>query len=490
MGVLSKVLADLRTRVGSIDRERPVVGILAFEAAAAMARLISLYRSLDDDEVRRLRTDMRSQGVTYLTSKDQAFLLRLACAELVDELDRAAAAVARFGHKCSDPLLRGFDRLYADLKAGGICLFLRDGRAADQERFGLGANVKSVEKWIKRMERYVAATSRLYAEMQSLNELEASERRIQQQWRRHSGPIPVQKPGVTPATHPVQLDLRSQRQKVRRLKDESLWSKTYDKAVDLMFRAVITVFARICVVFGPCVLGFPVGRDRNHRVLMLQSNLDYPGKYSSGPLERLAAKGVTSLRNSAPIFMNKGALDKPCESLGKVLEAAPNTVGGSGLALRYASVIVLAEKLLTIKSIEGHGAQEEEEEAKEEAAAVAREEMYQMMPLGMRGTVRAKLGECWRREGGTTDASLAEGWKEAISAILAWLGPVAHDTLQWQEERNMERQQRFHTRPRVLIPQTLHFSDREKTETAIVEVLVGLSCMCWYEERGPESLRF
>ncbi|URE03505.1 factor IIa large [Musa troglodytarum] len=488
MGV-PKVLADLRTRVSGIDRERPVVGILAFEAAAAMSRLVSLYRSLDDDEVRRLRTDMRSQGVAYLTSKDQAFLLRLACAELVDELDRASAAVARLGHKCSDPLLRGFDRLYANLKAGGICLFLRDGRAADQERFGLGATVKSVEKRIKRMERYVAATSRLYAEMQSLNELEASERRIQQQWRRHSGPIPVQKPGVTPATHPIQLDLRSKRHKVRRLKDESLWNKTYDKAVDLMFRAVITVFARICVVFGPCVLGFPLGCDRNHRVLMLQGNLDYPGKHSSGPLERPAAKGVSFLRNSAPIFMAKGALDKPFESLGKVLEASPNTVGGSGLALRYANVIVLAEKLLTIKSIEGHGAQEEEE-AKEEAAAVAREELYQMIPSGMRGTVRAKLRECWRREGGKTDASLAEGWKEAIGAILAWLGPVAHDTLRWQEERNMERQQRFHTRPRALIPQTLHFSDREKTEAAIVEVLVGLSCMCWYEERGPESLSF
>ncbi|KAJ8505771.1 hypothetical protein OPV22_006657 [Ensete ventricosum] len=403
MGV-PKVLADLRTRVGSIDRERPVVGILAFEAAATMSRLVSLYRSLDDDEVRRLRTDMRSQGVTYLTSKDQAFLLRLACAELVDELDRAAAAVARLGHKCSDPLLRGLDRLYADLKAGGICLFLRDGRAADQERFGVGATVKSVEKRIKRMERYVAATSRLYAEMQSLNELEASERRMQQQWRRHSGPIPVQKPGVTPAPPP-----RSARSPVA----------------------------------AP-----QVGRDRNHRVLMLQSNPDSPGKYSSGPLERLAAKGVTFLRNSAPILMAKGALDKPFESLGKVLEAAPNTVGGSGLALRYANVIVLAEKLLAIKSIEGHGAPEEEE-AKEEAAAVAREELYQMMPSGMRGDCEGQ----------------AEG-----------------------EERNMERQQRFHARPRALIPQTLHFSDREKTEAAIVEVLVGLSCMCWYEERGPEPL--
>ncbi|THU52828.1 hypothetical protein C4D60_Mb10t08040 [Musa balbisiana] len=478
---LPRVLADLRTRMGSIDPERPVVGILAFEAAAAMSRLVSLYRSLAEDEVRRLRTDMRSQGVAYLTSRDQPFLLRLACAELVAELDKAASVVSRLGAKCCDALLSGFDRFYADLKAGGVYSAPSGGRVADLERLGLGSTAKGVEKRVKRLERYVATTSRLHAEMEALNDLEASERRMEQQWRRHSGPIPTQKPGVPSA---VQLDLRSQRHKVRRLKEESLWNKTFDKVVKLMVRAVITVFARICTVFGPCVLGLPPLPNRNRRTLLLRGgNPHNPSKHSSGPLDRPLAKAVPILRNSAPIFVAKGSLKKPFESLSSLLEAGPTTVGGSGLALRYANVIVLAEKQLAMRSVDSHEAEDEEEEA-------TRAELYQMMPSAMQGAVRAKLRECWRREGGMVDGSLAEGWKEAVRRILTWLGPVGHDTLRWQEERQMERQQRFDPRPRTLLMQTLHFSDREKTEAAIVEVLVGLSCMCWYEERRRHSVRF
>ncbi|RRT42562.1 hypothetical protein B296_00056356 [Ensete ventricosum] len=482
MGV-PRVLADLRIRMGSIDPERPVVGILAFEAAAAMSRLVSLHRSLAEDEVRRLRTDMRSQGVAYLTSRDQPFLLRLACAELVAELDKAASVVSRLGAKCCDALLSGFDRFYADLKAGGVYSAPSGGRVADLERLGLGSTAKGVEKRVKRMERYVAATSRLYAEMEALNELEASERRMEQQWRRHSGPIPTQKPGVRPAPSAVQLDLCSQRHKVRRLKEESLWNKTFDKVVKLMVRAVITVFARICAVFGPCVLGLPPLPNRNRRTLLLRGgNPHNPSKHSSGPLDRPLAKAGPILRNSAPIFVAKGSIKKPFESLSSLLEAGPTTVGGSGLALRYANVIVLAEKLLAMRSVGSHEVEDEEEED-------TRAELYQMMPSAMQGAVRAKLRECWRREGGTVDGSLAEGWKEAVRRILTWLGPVGHDTLRWQKERHMERQQRFDARPREMLMQTLHFSDREKTEAAIVEVLVGLSCMGWYEERRRHSLR-
>ncbi|CAL9138551.1 unnamed protein product [Musa acuminata var. zebrina] len=480
MGV-PKVIADLRYRAGSADMDRPGVGILAFEAAAAMSLLVSLHLSLAEDEVRRLCADMRSKGVAYLTSKDEPFLLRLAYAELVAELDKAAATVSRLGAKCRDPLLRGFDRLYADLKAGGICSFLRDCRVADLERLGLGSTAKGVEKRIKRMERYVVATSRLYAEMEVLNELEATERRMEQ-WRRHSGPIPVPKPGVPPAFESVHLELRSRRHKVRRLKEESLWNRTYDEAVELMVRAVITVFTRISAVFGPYVLGMLPGQDRGHRVLIHRSNPDYPGKHSSGPLETPTLKDVLFLRSSAPISMVKESLDKPSENLSKLLKADPTTLGGSGLALLYGNMIVLAEKLLKTRSVEGHG-QGDDEEAVEAAARV---ELYQMMPSGMRTAVRAKLRECWKKEGGMVDGSLAEGWREAAERILAWLGPVARDTLRWQEERNVERQQRFHALPRALMLQTLHFSDRVKTEAAIVEVIVGLSCMCWYQEQRRE----
>ena len=104
--------------------------------------------------------------------------------------------------------------------------------------------------------------------------------------------------------------------------------------------------------------------------------------------------------------------------------------------------------------------------------------------------MRAKLRECWRKDRGVVDEWLAKGWKEVVGRILEWLGPVAQDIASWQEEQNMDRQQRLEAKPRVLLPQTLHFSDKEKVEAAIVEVLVGLSCICWYEERRFDSLTF
>ncbi|KAG6532939.1 uncharacterized protein LOC122041101 [Zingiber officinale] len=478
MGV-TKLLADLRARCP----QRPAVGILAFEAAAAMSRLVSLHRSLAEEEVRRLRAGMRAPGVAYLTSKDQVFLLRVAGAELVGDLDAAAAAVSRLAPRCRDPLLRCFDRLYADLKAGGVYSFLINARAAaDLDRLGLGSTAKRAERRVRKMERYVAATSRLYAEMEVLNELEAAEKRAQQQeqqkWRRHSGPIPVQKPPSAP--DPVRFQLRSQEHRVRRLKEESLWNKSFDKAVELMVRTVVTVFSRICAVFGVYVLGLPGGDLTNSG----KFQPSFLGKHSSGPLERrVVPQHVPFLRNSAPIMrtpMEIGAQETPFDRLKKFLIESPTTVGGSGLALRYANVILAAEKLFQERN------RVEEAAVEEEPLAAAREELYEMLPSGMRAAVRAKLRECWRREGvrlSEVDESLAKGWREPVSAILAWLVPVARETVRWQEERNMDREQRFCTRPRALLLQTLHYADVNKAEAAVVEVLVGLSCMSWYDDR-------
>uniref|UniRef100_A0ACD5XJA4 Uncharacterized protein n=1 Tax=Avena sativa TaxID=4498 RepID=A0ACD5XJA4_AVESA len=114
-------LAGLRSRLGGSASEDGL-GILAFEAAAAMSRLVSLHRSLSDEELRRLRADvLRAEGVARLTSTDQSLLLRLACAELLADLDRAADAAARLGARCCGsvaPFLRDFDRAYADAKRG------------------------------------------------------------------------------------------------------------------------------------------------------------------------------------------------------------------------------------------------------------------------------------------------------------------------------------------------------------------------------------
>ncbi|XP_008803111.1 protein PSK SIMULATOR 1-like [Phoenix dactylifera] len=471
--------ADLRALVGTgagYDRGlRPddapgVVGILAFEAAATMARLVSLHRALCEPEVLHLRSNtMRSQGVAYLNSTDQFLLFRLACAESMDDLDRAAVAISRLGVRCRGALPRGFANIYADLKAGEII--------ADPDRLGLGSTPKAVEKRVRKMARYVASTARLYAEMELLSELEASERKKEQQWRRYSGPIPMQKPI---ASDPLRLEIKSQRQRVRRLKEESLWSQSQEKVVDRMAKAAVSVFTRICAVFGQFVPGLPTNRTG----LRPRTYPIFTSKYSSGPMERPIPR-ESNIRNSAPILRTREVMARSCTNWSEQLEAPPGTVGGSGLAQRYANVIVLAERLHLTRAA-GDG-RVDREKAGEEAAL--REELYGLLPVGLRVAVRAKLRECWRKDGGVVDEWLAKGWKEAVGRILGWLGPVAHDTVRWQEERNMDRQLRFDTRPRALLLQTLHFSDKEKAEAAIVEVLVGLSCVCWYEERRFDSSR-
>lgn len=73
--------------------------------------------------------------------------------------------------------------------------------------------------------------------------------------------------------------------------------------------------------------------------------------------------------------------------------------------------------------------------------------------------------------------------KEALKKIFMWLSPMATNTLLWQRERRVEMMSGFENRPPVLLLQTLHFADKEKTEAAIVEVLVGLSFIYMQENR-------
>ncbi|CAD6235961.1 unnamed protein product [Miscanthus lutarioriparius] len=468
------------------------LGILAFEAAAAMSKLLSLHRSLSDQEVSRLRSDaMRSPGVVYLNSTDQAFLLRLACAELVVSLDAAAAAVARLGLRCGID----FGGVYACLKAGAP-------DASLDPLVAKGFRVKA-----KKMERLVAATARLCSEMEALDELESAERKMSVRgWSRLSGPIPQhpqaaaaaaaaaaaqqqqqQLAGDSPGAESLLQELKTQQLKVKRLKEESLWNQSYKKAVGLMARAACAVFVRICSIFGPFVPGLPppLPSATTDSVQTRLSKLLHPrsgkAKASSGPITRRDGPSrvhppMTS--NSCPIIGRPPpGQQKSPSNWRKLLDAPPSTVGGAGLDQQYANVIVSAEELLRMEA-----------EGRQEEASAERAEMYEMLPAKLRAAVRSKLREWWR-DPGQLDEALARGWKDAVDRIMAWLGPMARDTVQWQAERNMDRRRRFDGAPRVYALQTLLWADKDKAEAAIVEVLVALSCICWYEERRRGSVR-
>ncbi|GJN08321.1 hypothetical protein PR202_ga26228 [Eleusine coracana subsp. coracana] len=488
-------LADLRSRLGAGAAKEDGLGILAFEAAAAMSRLVSLHVALSDAEVRRLRGDaLRAEGVARLTSADQAHLLRLACAELLADLGRAADAAARIGARCNTSsttlLLREFDRVYADAKRGSRLAHL-------DATFGFS---RGASKRFRKMERHVAATARLYAEMDALGELEASERRMEQ-WMRHSGPmvIPAQAAAAAGKTRPAEpgekllRELKAQRHKVRKLMDGgggggSLWSVPASKAARLMAKSVLAVLARISAAFGAVVPGLPTvttttATGRGPWAAALGN--------SSGPLHRGAAAVPpdAAIRHSAPIFRQNDT-SPPLESV--IIKPSASTVGGAGMELRYAKVILSAETLLAALRPTPAGGENNSSEVPVGIDLSRRDGLYKMLPVSIREAVNVRLRERWRGQQQTpvVDEAAAAASRESVERVLRWLGPMAHDTVRWHDERSMERAHRFSVRPRALMVQTLHFADRRKADDAIVEVLLGLSCVCWYddERRRLESL--
>ncbi|KAL0375242.1 UNVERIFIED_CONTAM: hypothetical protein Sradi_3439900 [Sesamum radiatum] len=438
MGWLPEILSDIPTRR---HKKAGQVGILAFETAKTMSRLISLYKSLSDEEITRLTKDVvKSEGVAFLNSRDEEFLLSLACAEKLEDLDRAAAAISRLAKKCSDSNLDRLDVVYMELKLGIV----------DFGKSDYGSRL--TERKVQKMEKLVSATSSLHAALDALAEMEISERKVKE----------LKKGQLSNSNFDhFNQKLEYQGKEVRNFKEISLWCKTFDEIVSLMTRIVIIVYARISVVFKPYI------------PLRLSLSLpEMPCFQEQKEFSFIEPKPeiVPSYSQKSDVFVNEyDGFDKDIEVVAKnnrvFHSAGPSTLGGSGLALRYANVILLAEKYLGSAASIGR---------------CERESLYQMLTENLKALVRTKLSKNMKCK--EDDALLADGWRGAMAEIMGWLAPMAHNTVRWQMERNVEKM-KFDSKPGVLLLETLHFSDKEKTEAAVAEVLVGLSCMYRFENR-------
>lgn len=541
------------------------IGILSFEVANIMSKTVDLHKSLTDNHVCKLKNDIfKSEGVQNLISSEESYLLELVLAEKIDDFNRVVGVVSRLGKRCNEPALHGFEHVFGDIMSGVI-----DVRE-------LGFLVKDMDGMIRKMERYVSATSNLYNETQVLSELEQSSNKFQVSQHEESKRVFHQK-------------LLWQRQDVRHLKDVSLWNQPYDKIVGLLARTVCTIYARLCVVFGDSVIriGFSLGASevesegssfRQYGSGLLSGPIDLrrqrhmasgglhsaSTKFStsdSGTMARIptrrkespAHSGLTPQRSTVssfrpeeanfpcgaspgrlfteclrlngsasltldddddeaehegPYSQNFGsrsaanALDKErrnlstCSSMvgmsvpfrfdhrrskrsmpnssrsqfgpksSLMVYTTPSTVGGSALALHYANVIIVVEKLLRYPHLVGDE---------------ARDDLYQMLPTSLRKSLKTNL-KAYAKNMAIYDAPLAHEWKERLDKMLKWLGPMAHNMIRWQTERNLEQQQII-SRTNVLLLQTIHFADREKTEAAICELLVGLNYICRYEHQ-------
>ncbi|CAL5395283.1 unnamed protein product [Camellia sinensis] len=519
------------------------IGILSFEVANVMSKTIHLHKSLTHHSISKLKTEisMNSYGVRNLVSSDETYLLELALAEKVDDLNRVAGAVSRLGKKCLVPALQGFEHVYGDIVCGAI----------DVKE--LGFLVKDMDGMVRKMEKYVNSTANLYSELRVLNELEQAKKKFQNNQHEERRKAFEQK-------------LMWQNQDVKHLKDVSLWNQTYDKIVELLARTLCTIYLRICLVFGDAVLGrefnyggnecgeksgqidthrsFQVNSDRLRPVLSKSNGYNHSGSIEIDVVERRGTD--IRPRGEVPLFRSEdsnfacgtgpGRLFMTCLSLSSsvskvddeeeegvghddrssqisascsvssgvkrenpnhsgcftwpqsgdqiqakcsvingsrfgpksrlALYAPPSTVGGSALALHYANVIIVIEKLLEYPHLVGEE---------------ARDNLYQMLPTSLRMSLKSSLKSCVK-ELAIYDAPLALDWKEKLDEMLRSLAPLAHNMIRWQSERNFEQQQVV-SRTNVLLLQTIYFADREKTEAAICELLVGLNYVCRYERQ-------
>ncbi|XP_058751202.1 protein PSK SIMULATOR 1-like [Vicia villosa] len=419
------------------------LGILSFDAVKTMCRLVSLYKSLTDVEIHKLRRHViKSRGVANLNSPDECFLLNLACAERLEDLNLAAAAVSRLGSRCSSKSLIHFDAVYADMKNGGV----------DLKKLEFGT--KNVEKVIEKMEKLVSATRNLLNSMESLSEMEVSEKKMQR-WRT----MRVNN-GLKVKVECFNDRIIFHKRQVQYYKQISLWNLTFDKVAGMehseLYKINISIF------------------DKEEESLKKKNKND-------GYVLKCNKVGVIHFHSHSHSLVP--AVDtfgngKVAATNNIVFRLAPGTtVGGVGLSQRYANVILFTERIVHAAAAIGED---------------ARKLLYEMLPEGLQIKLRGKLREKWLKWEEGVDSLVGEEeegkskamerWRDAAEEVMEWLAPLAHDTLKWQAERNLEKL-KFETKPTVLLLQTLHYSNLEKVDEAIVDVLVGMSCIYWCQKQ-------
>ena len=301
------------------------------------------------------------------------------------------------------------------------------------------------------MDRLVTATSALYNQIEDVSVTETYLKKMYQ-CKDYDSTIKQQK--ITD----LQQKILFQKQEIKYLKDRSLWSRSFDTATSLLARSIFTVLARIKLVFGighgytyPALL--PRSLSASASATVYPSDNASSCNFVSGPLSK-SYNHEEAMNSSNGIFF---------ESNSKVLKPPASTLGAAALALHYANLMIVMEKMIKSPQLVGLD---------------ARDDVYAMLPNSIRSGLRERLkGVVFS----ASDSVLAWEWREALGKILGWLSPLAHNMIKWQSERSFE-QQNLMPKTNVLLLQTLFFANKEKAEAAITELLVGLNYI-WRFER-------
>ncbi|KAK7380197.1 hypothetical protein VNO78_32689 [Psophocarpus tetragonolobus] len=438
-------LSHSLTKKPSFSSSKPKrVAVLSFEIANVMSKLLHLWQSLSDANVVRLRNDAVSlEGVLKLISNDESFLLSLAVAEFADSLRLVADSVSRLSNNCHEPSLRSFHRVFTEFANSGL----------DPHAWTLTIP-KDIEAKHRKLQHYVTLTATLHKEIDSLTLLESTFKKAVLNGDANANTNSTEH---HKKLNDLQQKIFWQKQEVKNLKERSLWNKNFDGVVLLLARFVFTVLARIKVVFGIGHSSVPFLSRSFSSVCPSdhQNPISNSCSFISGPLKRSKlGEENEDLRN--------GFFECNCKVL--KLKGDSDTLGASALALHYANLVMVLEKMIKSPQLVG---------------VDARDDLYGMLPSSIRSSLRARL----RGVGFSAcdDHVLAGEWRDALGRILGWLAPLAHNMIKWQSERSYEHQNLL-PKTNVLLLQTFFFANKHKTEAAITELLVGLNYV-WRFER-------
>ncbi|KAK9060926.1 hypothetical protein SSX86_018106 [Deinandra increscens subsp. villosa] len=420
------------------------VGVLAFEIAGIMRKLNHMWQILSDSNMARLRNEsICLEGVRRIVSTDDVFLLSLACAEMVENLQVVSKSVSRLSKRCEDSNLRCFETLFDG--------FANSGR--DPHNWIL--SWKEMEARNKKMERYVTATAALHQEIDELTVIENSLKKCLQYDHSHSHQKIVKDHALKQQKIlDLQQKLQWQKQEIKHLKDKSLWNRSFDTVTSLLAKSIFTILSRIKLVFNIKHGYYAPSLPRS----LSASATVYPSDQTSNPFTFVSGPLTKSVKhqdhNNHLSFFKTNS---------KILKPSSTTLGAAALALHYANLIIVTEKMIRSPQLVG---------------VDAREDIYSMLPDSIRSSLRCRL----KGIGFTaSDPVLAGEWRGALGKILGWLSPLAHNMMKWQSERSFEHQNLM-PKTGVLLLQTLFFADQQKTEAAITELLVGLNYI-WRFER-------
>ncbi|KAL2509168.1 hypothetical protein Fot_32904 [Forsythia ovata] len=515
----------------ALEPEKPVIGILAFEVSRLMSKVVYLWQCLDDRQIVRFREEVvNSLGLQKLVSDDDEYLMDLALAEILENLGSVAKSVTILGKKCADPTYHNLEHVFEnpveiDLNWSGWQYKLKkmERKVKKLERF-----VGSTEQLFQELEVLAELEQSLRRKQAGagLGQVKLLEFQQKVVWQRQEVKnLREMSPWVRTYDYVVRLLLRSIITIIERLKhvyginhienvegithyerfrDDCL---THNNSISDLLQLPLSPseinMSRFPGPFGRSFSNLGLSRDKNRsrnkklharslsslgcgKQLQTKSRrFDPVGPFkgcmtggsdspvvqsytpsssgilrSNGASQRYADE--TKDNNAVPILHSSITSSKVSFFNYKrhLLNAPPSTLGYAALALHYANIIILIEKLASSPHL---------------ISLDARDDLYNMLPASIRTCLRAKLKLFSKTSASCVyDAAFAANWSLAVSRILEWLSPLAHNMIRWYSERNFEKQQMV-SRTNVLLVQTLYFANQAETEAAIVELLMGLN---------------